>query len=56
VHLISQKQGLMISAVPDGEDSEASAGVIREVGEQASGHASKKGKQASQPKLTAKCA
>ena len=47
--MTSKKQGLMISAVPDGENSEASAGVRREVGEQASGHAGKNGsRQASQ--------
>lgn len=48
VQLIIQESGLMISAVPDGEDSEASIGAGREVSEQASGHdaCKKAGRQA----------
>lgn len=52
VQLMIEEEGLMISAVPDGDGSKASTRVEREVGEQASGHASRRARrQASQNRL-----
>ncbi len=53
MQLMIQEQGLMICAVPDGKDGEVLTGVGREVGKWA---CKQKGKEASQPKSTTKCA